>query len=67
MIAIKEGTKDMTHIHERTETYGSHFYDFNWDYFICNIYDSNLHFINIASNLSDVINANVAQIYTSVL
>lgn len=25
MIATKEGTKDMTHIHERTETYGSHF------------------------------------------
>lgn len=42
-------------------------YDFNWDYFICNIYDSYWNFIIIASYLSDVIIANVAQIYTSVL
>lgn len=38
-------------------------YNFNLDYFICNINDSYWNFINIASNLSDVINANVAQIY----
>lgn len=38
-------------------------YNFNLDYFISNINDSYWNFINIASNLSDVINANVAQIY----
>lgn len=33
--------------------------NFNWDYFICNIYDSYWNFINIVSNFSDVINVNM--------